>query len=140
MTDGNGVEPPDSADKTLGETVQEVSEKASLLVREEIELAKAEVQQKVKTLGKGAIVGVVAGVFVWLVIVFGLHTLAFFLNDVLNTDIWIGYAIVTVMLIVLAVVAGLLARRALSTGPPTPDLAIEEARRTREVIEEEAHL
>ena len=34
------------ADKTLGEIVAEVSEKASLLVREEIELAKAEVTQQ----------------------------------------------------------------------------------------------
>ena len=46
--------PPHDADKSLGEVVAEVSEKASLLVREEIALAKAEVTSKVKTLGKGA--------------------------------------------------------------------------------------
>ena len=34
------------ADKTLGEIVQEVSEKASLLVRQEIDLAKAEITEK----------------------------------------------------------------------------------------------
>ena len=39
---GNGVPPKQDADKDLGEIVAEVSEKASLLVREEIELAKAE--------------------------------------------------------------------------------------------------
>ena len=40
--------PPGSngADKTLGEIVGDVSEKASMLVREEIELAKSEVTQK----------------------------------------------------------------------------------------------
>ena len=34
------------ADKTLGEIVQEVSEKASLLVRQEIDLAKAEITRE----------------------------------------------------------------------------------------------
>ncbi len=37
---------PNGADKTLGEIVADVSEKASLLVREEIELAKAEVTRQ----------------------------------------------------------------------------------------------
>ena len=41
-------------DKSLGDVVSEVSEKASLLVREEIELAKAEITEKVTKLGKGA--------------------------------------------------------------------------------------
>ena len=47
----------------LAQTVQEISERASLLVREEIELAKAEVTDKVTKLIKGAVVGIVAGVF-----------------------------------------------------------------------------
>ena len=43
---------------------------------------------------------------------------------------------ITVLLVLLAVVAGLLARRWLRSGaPPTPDLAIEEAKRTREQLE-----
>ena len=46
MTPGDGIPPRKSADKNLGEIVAEVSEKASLLVREEIELAKAEVTTK----------------------------------------------------------------------------------------------
>ena len=41
-------------DKSLGDVVSEVGEKASLLVREEIELAKAEITEKVTKLGKGA--------------------------------------------------------------------------------------
>ena len=40
------------ADKSLGDIVTEVTEKASLLVREEIELAKAEVSEKVTKLGR----------------------------------------------------------------------------------------
>ena len=49
---GNGT--PPSADKNLGEIVSEVSEKASLLVRQEIDLAKAEITDKVAKLTSGA--------------------------------------------------------------------------------------
>jgi H+/Cl- antiporter ClcA len=136
MSDGS--RPPDTADKSLGDIVSEVSQKASLLVREEIELAKAEVQEKVKTLARGAGVGVAAGVFLVFALVTFLNALAWFINDLLDvqTAIWAGFIIVTLLLVLLAVVAGLLARRWLRRGaPPTPDLAIEEAKRTREQLE-----
>ena len=124
------------AEKSLGEIVTEVSEKASMLVREEIELAKAEVTTKVKTIAKGAGVAVAAGVFLTFAVVMLLHTLAWFINDLLDTTvIWPGFAITTGILILLAAVAGLLAKRWLSTGPPTPDMAIEEAKITREALE-----
>ena len=54
MSPGDGIPPQGSAEKSIGEIVGEVSEKASLLVREEIELAKAEVTDKFSKLGKGA--------------------------------------------------------------------------------------
>jgi uncharacterized membrane protein YqjE len=123
------------ADKNLGEIVSEVSEKASLLVREEIELAKAEITQKVKTLGKGAVVGAAAGVFLVFAFVMFLHTLAWFLNDLLDASPWVGFGIVTLLFVVLGAVAGLLAKRWLSSGPPTPDLAIEEAKLTRQSLD-----
>ncbi|HZI92217.1 MAG TPA: phage holin family protein [Thermoleophilaceae bacterium] len=125
----------DGADKNLGEIVSEVSEKASLLVREEIELAKAEVTQKVKTLGKGAAVGAAAGVFLLFAFVMFLHTVAWFFVDLLDSSIWVGFGIVTVVFVVLGAIAGLLAKRWLSSGPPTPDLAIEEAKLTRQSLE-----
>ena len=125
-----------SADKGLGEIVSEVSEKASMLVREEIELAKAEVTTKVKTIARGAGVAVAAGVFLTFAVVMLLQTLAWFINDLVDTTlIWPGFAITTGILLVLTVIAGLLAKRWLSAGPPTPDLAIEEAKITREAFE-----
>lgn len=130
--------PPDNADKTLGEIVAEVSEKASLLVREEIELAKAEVTSKIKTLARGAGVGAAAGVFLVFAVVMLLHTLAWFINDLLDfNSVWPGFAITTGILIVLAAIAGLLAKKWLSTGAPTPDMAIEEAKITRESLEQQ---
>ncbi|MDQ3644342.1 MAG: phage holin family protein [Actinomycetota bacterium] len=129
---GNGTE------KSLGEIVQEVSEKASLLVREEIELAKAEVTDKAKVLAKGAGVAAAAGVFLIFAVVMLLNTLAWFINDLIDTQVvWPGFLIVTLMLIAAGVGAGVLAKRWLSTGAPTPDLAIEEAKITRQTLEQQ---
>jgi len=129
--------PPPNSDKSVGEIVSEVSEKASLLVREEIELAKAEVTSKVKTLGKGAGVGAAAGVFLFFAFVMFLFTMSFFWVDLLNIEvsIWIGFGITTLILVILAVIAGLLAKKWLSSGPPTPDMAIQEAKATRDQFE-----
>jgi uncharacterized membrane protein YqjE len=130
----NGMPPPDGADKSLGEIVADVSEKASQLVREEIELAKAEVKDKVSKLTRGAAVGAAAGVFLVFGVTMFFHGLAWFLDDVFNWEdnIWAGYAVVTAALFLLAILAGLLAFRLFKKGaPPTPDLAIEEAKRMR---------
>jgi uncharacterized membrane protein YqjE len=137
----DGPRPSDSAEKSLGDIVAEVSEKASLLVREEIELAKAEIRDKASSLGRGAGVGIAAGVFLVFALVTFLHALAWFINDLLDveTAIWAGFGIVTGLLVLMAALSGLLAVRWLKKGaPPTPDLAIEEAKRTREELEHQA--
>ena len=125
-------------DRSLGEIVSEVSEKASLLVREEIELAKAEVTSKAKSLARGAGVAVAAGIFLVFALIYFLHALAYFFQDLFDTEVWLGYLMVVGVLVALAVVAGLLAKKWLGAGPPTPDLAIEEAKQTRLVLEQQA--
>jgi uncharacterized membrane protein YqjE len=134
----NGMPSPDGADKSLGEIVADVSEKASQLVREEIELAKAEVKDKVSKLTRGAVAAAAAGVFLVFAVTMFFHGLAWFLDDIFNWEdsIWAGFFVVTAALVLLAIVAGLLAFRLFKRGaPPTPDLAIEEARRTRAELE-----
>ena len=134
----NGMPPPDGADKSLGEIVAEVSEKASQLVREEIELAKAEVTDKVSKLTRGAGVAAAAGVFLVFGVTMFFHGMAWFLDDVFNWEdnVWAGFAVVTAVLFLLAILAALLAYRLFKKGsPPTPDLAIEEAKRTRAELE-----
>ena len=129
---GNGA--PSSADKNLGEIVSEVSEKASLLVRQEIDLAKAEVTGKISKLGRGAAIGAAAGVFLIFGVTMFFHGLAWFLNDLMdwNETVWLGFAVVTGLLFLLAMLAGFIALRLFKKGsPPTPDMAIEEAKRTR---------
>ena len=137
MTPSDGQGPRGTADKSLGDVVTEVSEKASLLVREEIELAKTEIQQKVGRLTKGAAVGAAAGLFGFFAFIFLLHTLSLFWLDLFDlSQGWMGYGITTVLLLLLGVLAGLLAFRFIKKGsPPTPDLALEQARLTREALE-----
>lgn len=134
----SGQGPPGSADKTLGDIVVEVSEKASLLVREEIELAKAEVTAKAGSLAKGAAIAGAAGVFLIFALVIFLEALAWFFNDLFGwqTAIWGGFLIVFGILVVLAAIAGFVAYKLFQKGaPPTPDMAIEEAKKIREQFE-----
>jgi H+/Cl- antiporter ClcA len=134
----DGLPPQDNADKSLGEIVAEVSEKASQLVREEVELAKAEVTDKLSKLGRGAAIGAAAGVFLIFGVTMFFHGLAWFLDDVFNWEdnIWAGFAVVTALLFLLAALSAFIAYRLFKKGaPPTPDLAIEEAKRTRAELE-----
>jgi hypothetical protein len=132
---------PPEAERPLGDIVSDVSQKASLLVREEIELAKAEMRIKAARLARGAAAGAAAAVFGVFTLIYLLHGVAYFLGEVLFGEaIWLGYLIVTIVLLVLGAVAGLMARRFIQRGtPPTPQMAIEEAKETRRVIEEARH-
>ena len=124
-----------STPQQVGHTVAEISEKASLLVREEIELAKAEISLKAKLLGKGAAVAAAAGVFAVLGVIFLLHTLAWFLVWLLDTDIFWGFLITTGILFLFAGLAALVGIRWIKKGaPPTPDMAIDEAKRIKETV------
>lgn len=121
------------------EHLASVTERTQHIVRDEIELAKAEVAEKAKSLGKGAAVGAAAGVFVALGGIFFLQALAWFFWWVLgspgNQMFW-GFLIVAVLLFVLAGVGAMIALKAVKRGaPPTPDMAIEEAKRIRESVQ-----
>jgi hypothetical protein len=129
-----------TAEKSLGDVVGDVSTKASLLVREEIELAKTEISEKVSRLAKGGAVAAAAGVFAVFALIYFFEALAWFFNDLFDVTVtspWIGFLIVFGILMALAGVAGWIGVRWIKKGsPPTPTLAIEEAKRTRaEILE-----
>jgi hypothetical protein len=121
----------------IAQAVQEVSEKASLLVREEIELAKAEITQKVTKLAKGAGIGAAAGIFVLGALILIMHGIAWLLWYLIfpsNQFFW-GFFMEAGLLLVIAALAGYMASRLLKSGaPPTPDLAIEEAQRIKDTV------
>jgi H+/Cl- antiporter ClcA len=134
----DGRETKQNADKNLGEIVAELTEKASQLVRQEVELAKAEVTDKLTKLGKGAAVAAAAGVFLVFAVTMMFHFFAWFFNDLFDWSnlVWPGYGIVTLFLFLLAAIAGFLAYRFFKKGsPPVPQMAIEEAKLTREQFE-----
>jgi hypothetical protein len=123
----------------LAQAIQQVSEKASLLVREEIELAKAEMTEKVTKLVKGAVVGIVAGVFALAALIYLLHSLSWGLFAVFSDDanfVWVGYLVVGGLLLLVGGLAGFLAARFLKGGsPPTPAMAIEEAQLIKQTVQ-----
>ncbi len=128
----NGEDP-----RSVGEMVFDVSERVSTLVREEIELAKAEVTEKVTTLLRGGVVGIAAGVFALMGLAMLMHGIAWLLNDLFFEDhVWIGFMVEALFWFLVAAGAGYFAYRSFQKGsPPTPDLAIEEAKRVRQTLE-----
>jgi len=121
----------------VGPAVQEISYRAQQLVREEIELAKAEVSAKVSSIAKGVAVGVAGGIFGVVALLFFLHGLSFGFSDWFNVAPWVGYWITTAILFVLAGLAAFLAARLVKKGsPPKPEMAIDEAQRIKQTVDE----
>jgi uncharacterized membrane protein YqjE len=134
MSDQNS----DTTTQNIAQAIQEISDRATLLVHEEIELAKAEVTEKVTKLVKGAAVGIAAGIFAVFGLLFLMHGLAWlawfeFFPD--EQFFW-GFFVVAAVLFLLGALAGFIAARAFKSGaPPTPQLAIEEAKRIKETVQ-----
>jgi len=128
----------DGQPQNIATAITDISERATLLVREEIELAKAEVTEKATKLAKGAVVGVVAGVFFLMALIFvlvgGAWLLYFYLPVNTFAYFW-GFFAMAVILVFLGVIAGLIAARVVKRGaPPMPNMAIEEARLIRDTV------
>lgn len=127
---------PPADERSLADLVVEVSERGSTLVREEIELAKAEVSEKVGKLLRGSVVGVAAGVFAFLALILVMEGVAWLLNEeVFDGKTWPGFFIEAAVFLLIAALAGLLAYKAVKAGsPPVPQQAIEEAKLTKETL------
>ena len=136
---GAAPQPPPGPqdDRNVGELVFDVSERVSSLVREEFELAKTEVIEKVTKLVKGSAVGAAAGVFAFLGLILFMIFFAYLLNDLFfENDIWAGFLVEAVLFFLIAGIAGFVAYRALQAGaPPVPEMAIEEGKRIRQTLE-----
>ncbi len=122
----------------LAQTVQEISERASLLVREEIELAKAEVTEKITKLLRGIVIGLAAGLFVVIGMLFFMHGmawLAWYALPVSDGSFFWGFFVVAGLLFALGGVAGYLAAKFFKEStPPVPKMAIDEAGKIRKTL------
>ena len=128
----------------LARAVQDVTERAQILVREEIALAKAEVSTTVKKLAMGIVVGITALIFFLFGLIYFLHSAAWFAyekffadklkNESLDNN-WLGYLSVAGVIFLLgllfALAAFLLIRKRLN---PAPKMAIEEAQLIRQTV------
>ena len=134
----SGERPGGGQPQSIAAAITEVSERATLLVREEIELAKAEVSEKATKLVKGAIVGAAAGIFFLTALVFvlvGCAWLLYFYLPVNDFAFFWGFFAMAVILVFLGVIAGLIAAKVVKkSSPPVPNMAIEEARKIREAV------
>ncbi|MDO8186136.1 phage holin family protein [Conexibacter sp. JD483] len=128
----------DPTPKNIAQAITEVSEKASLLVREEIELAKAEISARVTKLVKGAIVGIAAGIFIVVGLLYLIESAAWGIWDLSGwgDNYWFGFLVVALLLFLLGGLAGALAYKAVKAGsPPSPEMAIEEAKKIKETVQ-----
>jgi len=135
------VPPPEGPkdERKLGELVFDVTEGVSGLVREEIQLAKAEVTEKAGKIAKGAVVGISAGVFAFLALILVMEGIAWLLNEeVFDGKTWPGFFIEAAVFLLIAALAALIAYKAVKAGsPPVPEQAIEEAKLTKEMLTKE---
>lgn len=121
----------------IAKAIQDISSSVSLIVSEEIALAKAEVGSKVATIGRGAVIGVVAGLFLFFALILLMHSLAWGLYSLIGVGVWLGYLLAAIIFIVIGIVAGLVAAKLLKkSAPPMPTMAIEEAQETKQAIAE----
>ena len=117
----------------LGATVKTVSERASSLVRLELELAALELKRKVSSLAVGIGLALTAAVLLVFAIGFGLATIAAGIATAVAW--WIALLIVTVGIVLVAALLGWLGMRSIQKGtPPVPEQAITEAKRTTEAL------
>jgi len=120
-------------DRPVGELVQQLSEHTATLVRQEMRLAQAELKQKGKRAGLGAGMfggaGLAAAYAVGALIATLILLLATFLEP------WIAALIVTVVLLAVAGVLALTAKKQVEQAtPPKPEQAIASTQRDIEEV------
>ncbi len=122
----NVTEPPGNgaSEASMAELVKQLSEQTSRLARQEVELAKAELQTKGRRAGIGA--GMFGGAGIFGFYAFGALTAAAILGLATAVAAWLAALIVGAAL---GVIAGLLAlqgkNRVQAASPPVPEQATE---------------
>ena len=103
--------------KSVADLVFDVSQGTSALIREEFELAKAEVTEKVGKLLRGSVVGIAAGAFAFLALILVMEGIAWLLNEeVFDGKTWPGFFIEAAVFLLIAALAGFVAYRAVRAG------------------------
>jgi uncharacterized membrane protein YqjE len=114
----------DLRDRPVGELLKELSQQTTALVRQELELAKAEMAEKGKQAGLGA--GMFGGAGLFAVLALGALTACLIAALATGMDVWLAALIVAVAYAAVAGVLALLGKRKTREAlPPAPEQAIE---------------
>lgn len=135
MTEPGTATPQPAKDPSTGELISKLSEQSAQLVRYELQLAQAEMTQKAKRFGIGAGLFGTAG----LIALYGVGALiaTVILALALVVDPWLAALIVTVVLFVVAAVAGLLGKKQVDKGGAVaPEQTIESVKKDVETVKE----
>jgi uncharacterized membrane protein YqjE len=123
----------------LGVAAKQLAERASTLIRLELELAGLELKRKVGLLGTGIALGLVAALLLVFAIGFGLASAA--AGIATATPWWAALLIVFGGLVLIAGLLGALSVRAIKKAtPPVPEQALREAKLTREALKHDGHV
>lgn len=126
-----------SSNETIVTAITDASERMTALVHDEIELAKAEVAEKVSSIGRGAAAVTVGAVFGYFALIFVLIAIALVIDGAFftgTTFVWVGFAIVGAALLLLGGVSFLVAKKLFGVGAPVPDMAIDEAKKIKQTL------
>ena len=119
MADATNGGSAEARERPIGELVKELSSQTSTLVRQEIELARAELQQKGKLAGKGA--GMLSGAAIAALLALGALTAALIalLDKAMAT--WVAALIVMALWAIVALVLAKAGQKSLQRAtPPAP--------------------
>ncbi len=121
---GSNNNNPDLRERPVGELLKQLSEETTTLVKQELELAKAEMAEKGRQAGTGAglfggagVTGLLALIALTLTLIYALGT---------GMEDWIAALIVTVLWAAVAGVLALTGKQKLQeAGPPVPEQTVE---------------
>jgi uncharacterized membrane protein YqjE len=123
---------------SIGELVTRLTQQFTTLVRDEIQLAQAELVQKAKKTGIGA--GLFGGAGLVAMLGMGALVAAAIVGLGNAVDYWLAALIVGLVLLLVAGVLGLLGRRQLSdAGPPIPQESISGVHKDIDAVREGLH-
>jgi uncharacterized membrane protein YqjE len=111
-------------DASLGELVKRLSDQTSRLVRQEIELARAEMTEKGKRFGVGA--GLLGGAGILALVALGTLSACLIAAIAVALPVWAAALIVTALWLAVAGVLALIGkRRVREATPPVPEQTVE---------------
>ena len=118
---------------STGELLKGLADDATTLMRQEILLAKQELQEGLAASAKASAMLVAAGVL-------GLYAFGFLLYTIgegIGGPRWLGFAIVTVVLLIVVAVLGLIGKNRLAASKVAPEKAKAELQTTANELKEE---